>query len=371
MKVYLSIDAAGLETKPQATYEIVKVRKRTVEGWRRLEVREAASLIGEEGYTAIPGKMEGGMKAENCKAMQVFMLDFDDGVCYKEIERKCQDIGLTIAFAYHTFNSTEEKERFRVAFVHESLIEDPFLIKTALLMLKSIFPECDKQCSNLDRMFYGGKGLICLNDDAPFALVQLLLPFLQSLDTNKNLTRNIREFSGKNHIALFNRALAMGDGSFYQDIMEDDGKRDPATIHIIGGTPFPSFCVIESVARGEDLHQSKSRMQEQKNLDIDNLTGCRLLDDFLLGEVVGHDERFVILTNLMKIKGGTKLFYEVMQEFYEQESVEKWKGYHHYMKAYRPKRCSGEFCPYIHHVSMRERSLRRWQGTGRYIAKTI
>lgn len=346
MEVYLNIDTEGRKTKPQARCEIVKVRKRTAGGWRRLELREAARLIGEEGYTAIPGKMAGGMRAENCKAMQVFMLDFDDGINYREVEKKCQEIGLPISFAYHTFSSTEEKERFRVAFVHESLIEDPFLIKTALLMLKSIFPECDRQCSNPDRMFYGGRGLICLNEEAPFAMVQLLLPFLQSLDKDKNYTRNVRAFSGESHIALFDRALAMGDSSFYQDIIEDDGKRNPATIHIIGETPFPSFCVIESVAKGEDLHHGKRRTQEQRNLDVDNLTGCQMLDDFLSGEETGHDQRFVILTNLMRIKGGMKLFYEVMQEFYEQESVEKWQGYRRYMKAYRPKRCSGEFCPY-------------------------
>lgn len=87
------------------------------------------------------------------------------------------------------------------------------------------------------------------------------------------------------------------------------------------------------------MHQGKSRRQEQKNLDVDNLTGCRLLDDFLSGEETSHDQRFVILTNLMRIKGGTKLFYEAMQEFYDQESIEKWQGYRHYMKEYRPKRC--------------------------------
>lgn len=346
MKVYLSIDTMGRETKPQKGKEIVETRTRTAKGWRRLEVREAARLMGEEGYTVIPGKMVDGMKAANCMAMQVFMVDFDDGISYREIEQKCQDIGLPITFAYHTFSSTEEKERFRVAFVHESLIEDPFIIKTALQMLKSIFPECDASCSNPDRMFYGGKGLICLNEDAPFAMVQLLHSLFQSLDKDKNYTRNIREFSRNNHIALFNKGLAMGDNSFYQDILKDDGKRDPATIHIIGEPTFPSFCVVESVKTGEDLHQGKRRRQGQKNLDLTDLTGCQLLDDFLSGEEVSHDQRFVILTNLLRIKGGMKRFFETMQEFYEQESIEKWKGYRHYMKGYNPQRCSGEFCPY-------------------------
>ncbi len=348
MEVYLSIDTAGRETKPQATYEIVRIRKQTVKGWRRLEVGEAASLIGEKGYTVIPGKMVDGMKAENCKAMQVFMVDFDDGIGYQEIAHRCQEIGLPITFAYHTFSSSEEKERFRIAFVHRTLIEDPFIIRIALKMLKSIFPECDSNCSNPDRMFYGGKELICLHEDATFAMVQLQIPFFQSLDKDKNFTRNIREFSGKNKIALLKKGLAMGDSSFYQDILKDDGKREPATIHIIGEPPFPSFCVIESVKKGEDLHHGKRRRQEQKNLDLTDMTGCQLLDDFFSGKVVSHDQRFAILTNLLRIKGGMKRFFEVMQEYYEQESIEKWKGYRHYMKEYNPKRCTGEFCPYYH-----------------------
>ena len=63
MEVYLSIDEVGLEKNPQAGYEIVGVRKRTAKGWRQLEVSEAARLIGEKGYTVIPGKMAGGLKA--------------------------------------------------------------------------------------------------------------------------------------------------------------------------------------------------------------------------------------------------------------------------------------------------------------------
>ena len=40
-------------------------------------------------------------------------------------------------------------------------------------MLTKIFPECDGQCKNPDRMFFGGKELIYVNSEARIALVQL------------------------------------------------------------------------------------------------------------------------------------------------------------------------------------------------------
>ncbi len=52
------------------------------------------------------------------------MLDFDNGISFEEIRGQCEKIGLPISFAYHTFSSSEEKEKFRVVFVHDTLIED-------------------------------------------------------------------------------------------------------------------------------------------------------------------------------------------------------------------------------------------------------
>ena len=342
MKVYLSIDDIGLEKKPQDKYEIVGTRKRTANGWQEIEVDQAADLIGNRGHAAIPGHMVGGTKAVNCKAMQIFMLDFDEGISFKVIKGRCDDMRLPIAFAYHTFSSSEQKEKFRIAFVHETLIEDPYIIGLAISMLVRIFPECDSNCSNPDRMFFGGKELIWFDGDAHFALVQLILPFYSALDENKNFNRNINSFAKKFRIVQYNKRLAIGDSSFFKDFQEYDGNKDSLIIHKIGQSDFPSFCVIE----GKVLHQSIRCRIERKNLEIRKEMGCRLLDDFISGIEVEHDPRFVILTNLMQINGGTKYFFEILEKFYETDSVEKWKNDVYHMKGYKPQRCSGQFCPY-------------------------
>ncbi len=122
MKVFLSIDNIGLAEKPQEN-QIVKAKKRAVGGWQEIEIKEAADLIGNKGHAAVPGHMAGGLKAENCRAMQVFMLDFDDGISFMDIRSRCEETGIPISFAYHTYSSDENRERFRVVFVHEFLIE--------------------------------------------------------------------------------------------------------------------------------------------------------------------------------------------------------------------------------------------------------
>lgn len=342
MEVYLSIDEFGQNQKPQNGYEISKAKKRASNNWQKIEIRKAAELIGNKGHAAVPGYMEGGLKAENCKAMQVFMMDFDDGISFREIKSRCDEMRLPIAFAYHTFSSSAHKEKFRIAFVHESLIDDPYIIRIAIYMLIRIFPECDSACCNPDRMFFGGKGLIWLDEDAHFALVQLIPPFYNALDTNKNFSRNIDSFAKKFRIAQYNNRLAMGDSSFFKDFEEYDGNKDFLIIHKIGQSDFPSYCVIE----GKRLHQSIRCRIEKRKVEIGKGKGCRLLDDFVSGIEVEHDQRFLILTNLMQISGGVHYFFHIMEKFYETDSVEKWEKDIYHMKGYSPQRCTGEICPY-------------------------
>lgn len=342
MEVYLSMDKERLDKKPKEGLAIAEVKRRTAIGWQKIGICEAADLIGEKGHAVIPGHMEGGIKAKNCTAMQVFMLDFDCGVSFREIRSRCEEAGIPISFAYHTYSSSKEEERFRVAFVHTTLIEDSYIIKVVLFMLYKIFPECDSACKNIDRLFFGGKKLIYLDEDAHFALVQLLHPFFNALNEGENLNRNFRKFCSKMEILMINNRPAMGDVSFFQDFLKNDGNRDSANIHIIRESGFPSFCIIQ----GSELHQSIRRRQEKRKLGVKETSNCQLLNDFNSGVELSHNERFLILTNLLQISGGKKHFFEIMDECYEQETTKKWEEDVLYMKGYGPQGCSEEVCPY-------------------------
>ena len=346
MNAWMAVDGMFYKMKPQDTYEFDKIKERTRHRWAYMNIASVAKLVGEEGHAFLSGHLVNGKKADDCTGMQVFGLDFDTGISFSEIQERCRRINLPITFAYYTFNSSKTQERFRVVFVHETLIEDKFIIKLAVQMFHKIFPECDKNCTNLDRLFLGGKELIYCDENATFALVQLLSLFNKSIDVNKNYKRNLQSFCRKQNILMINNRAAMGDGNILAMLDENDDFMESAIIHIIGDATKTSFFVIER----RSVHQSNIRQEKrkQKRIDIPSVdSGCRLLDDFMNGEMLEHNERFMIASNLRYIKGGEKKFLDVLEQYYDSGTVEKWTKDLKYMCDYKPMRCSADICPYF------------------------
>lgn len=345
MNVWMAIDKKSYSQKPKNNYEFNEIRKRTRENWKSVNLTEAAVLIGNEGHALLPGHLVGGNSASNCVGMQIFGLDFDDGITFEEIQERCKRYQLPIAFAYHTFSSSEKQERFRVVFVHETLIEDMFIVKIAMQMFHKLFPESDKNCTDLSRLYLGGKELIYCDETAAFALVQLLPLFHKALDGNQHYKRNLEQFCSKQKILMIHSKAAMGDGNVLATLVENGDFMDSAIIHIIGETTKTPFFVIERGKHQSNIRQAKMK---QKRIDISmENSGCQLLDDFLSGIEVNHQEKYIIITNLRHINGGEKIFLETLEKYYDEETLEKWKTALKYMCGYKPMRCSADVCPYF------------------------
>lgn len=344
MKVKVSIDNEPFTKKPSGR-QIGMIKKRMEWCWREMDLEELADLNGNRGHTITPAHLEGGVSAKNCTAMQLFVLDFDDGYTFAELKRKCDAIGLKITYAYHTFSSTEEKEKFRAVFVCEELVEDKFIIETVLKMLDKIFPECDHSCKNPDRMFFGGKGLFYFDESARLALVQLTPPLLESFDKGKHFAERMKEFAGSARVLFLNGHLAMGKMEDKDMIIGE--KMDSAVIHITGQSTNSPFFIAERTR--EALYQCKTCQKEKvRKIDIwGGNTPCRLYNDFREGKWLAHDKRFCIFTNLMYINGGRKYFLELTREIYGEGTCGEWEKRQKYYKGYHPQRCSPECCPYF------------------------
>ncbi len=339
MKVYVSLDEESYNRKPK---NIVRVKYSAAKGWQEIDLRNLADLVGNHGHAIIPGHLVGGIGAKNCTAMQVFALDFDHGSSFQEIKRKCDSLELPIAFAYHTYSSFEKEERFRVVFVHETLIEDEFVIKIVLAMLHKIFPEGDSACKNPDRLFLGGKELIYVDENARLALVQLLIPFYEAMSRGESRKRNIYNFCRKYKIFRFNDMAAMDLMEHLSLYGEIAGIMERAIIHTIGESTNPAFFILES----KDLHQSLTYKAKKRRLSVEGECSCQLLNDFNDGRVLEHNACFALLTNLRHVVGGQKHFFEILELHYDRAIYEKWKKDIRYMTDYYPQRCSEEFCPY-------------------------
>lgn len=172
MRVKVSVDNQSYLEKPETL--IPKIKRRTASLWQEIEIEELGNLVGNKGHAMIPAKLEEGISAKNCMGMQIFALDFDEGITFQEVMEKCKRYHIPISFAYHTYSSSKSEERFRVVFTYSTMIEDSFSAKIILAILHKIFPESDSACKNLDRLFLGGKKLIYMDKDAHIALVYLL-----------------------------------------------------------------------------------------------------------------------------------------------------------------------------------------------------
>lgn len=344
MKVKVSIDNEPFTKKPSG-YQIGMIKKRMGQCWREMDLEKLADLNGNRGHTITPAHLEGGVSAKNCTAMQLFVLDFDGGYTFAELKRKCDAIGLKITYAYHTFSSTEEKEKFRAVFVCEELVEDKFIIETVLKMLYKIFPECDHSCINPDRMFFGGKGLFYFDASARLALVQLIPPLLESFDKGKHFAERMKDFASSAKVLFLNGHLAMGKMEDKDMIIGE--KMDSAVIHMTGQSTNSPFFIAERTS--EALYQCKTcRKEKVRKIDIwGGNTPCRLYNDFREGKWLAHDKRFCIFTNLMYINGGRKYFLELTREIYGEGTYGEWEKRQKYYKGYHPQRCSPECCPYF------------------------
>lgn len=123
------------------------------------------------GYTIQPGvtpfsersrKMgRKGTAADDFTEQTVFMEDIDNEqedvprITPAQVIEALSVYHLRIAFAYPTFNSTPEQERFRFAVVSDEPINDKHERDRIQAAFIKLFPQADPECANADRIFFG------------------------------------------------------------------------------------------------------------------------------------------------------------------------------------------------------------------------
>lgn len=133
------------------------------------------------GITYTPGVLSGGSKAENWTCQQIFCIDIDNEdkqspkgekrqsknpLDVEEALKRCESWDILPALIYETFSSKPEWLKFRIVFISSEIITDGSQRDFIQLGLQEIFPECDSSCKNRDRLFFGGKNTLYINENA-------------------------------------------------------------------------------------------------------------------------------------------------------------------------------------------------------------
>ena len=311
------------------------------------EPEQLGNLIGNQGCTFCPAVFKNGeRKKDDFREMELFVLDFDEGTPYRVIRERAEQYGISICFSYHTFSSSRENERFRVVFRHICPVKDAQAAKIILFMLAELFPECDRSCIDVSRMFLGGKGVIELGYGT-FNIEELAMSVQLKIkkQSGNNFSRDLKKFARSAGIAMNGSSLAVIDvlkvgeteeftaQPIYIDIGRDADSSKMGCFHeILYRVYLASF------------HQPLIRQSEEKICKVSHLEDrgciCKLLSDFLNQVDIGHAGRFLLMCNLRFIKGGEKLFLNQIRK--NGNAFDNWKIAWGYVKDnhYKPVKCT-------------------------------
>lgn len=326
------------------------IRKRAADNWKEMGLSEFADLVGNQGYAFVPGKLENGYRSDCCVEQQVFALDFDSGITLQTVKERCEAYSLSETIIYHTLSHRDHgNERFRVLFITEQPVQDSFVIKAIICMLLWIFPEADKACKDLARIFLGGRELVFYNEDARVSLVYLLDAFRKSLGRNGHYRRNAESFARDTGVMLW-KEIPMVMHKHEIDGIFGEKRAVDFNIYRAYALNSPIFFVKNDPYI--KLHQSDTCVgrpeKTGRRLNLNDVSEkCRLLEEFYSGTELSHEIKFCIARSLLYIKGGKTKFLETILKNDGRKKHEKWIYDLKVMNRleYKPSTCK-TFCPY-------------------------
>jgi len=376
--IELSMDIMPYKSKPSGS-EIGEISNRIAKRKTTIntpnEIKEIVKLISRQGYTFCPATFRNGKRnQDNFKQMQLIALDFDSGISLNEVLDRSKEYNLPVLFAYETLTSVNQN-KFRVVFQNDTPIIDKRLANITLNALMTIFPEADKTCEDIAKMFFGGKNLLYFDGSLPAINTETLLMNM-TIHLNKergdsHYKQHVYNFAKKHGIRLNNKGLL--DISIKKCPTEysgtsipigKNGKNSPNAIllRIANGEKLPNLstkdnscccihlddgCTRFSVGEKRDKNHSEYRSSVLKDIS----GGCRLFREFEFGgRKLEHDELFGISTNIIHIETGIKVFRDILSRnpnFYTKTKQDNWNYYLKYIKDmnYAMKKCSN-YCPY-------------------------
>src|SRR5680860_131240 len=381
LKINLSLDIKSFTKKPdkEAT---VKISNRIASKLTNLELEKLPRVVGDLGVSWCPGTFsEGKRRIANFNSQQIFGLDFDDGITWEEVKSRADKYRLPIVFAYETFSSIN-RSKFRVVLCNDIEITDARSARVIQIALMEIFPECDPACKDCSRLFFGGKGLIFVNENinvATFNISNLMLSLVEYYkDTdcgNNNVSRKIKQYAENVGIELKNGLprIEIIDEEYISKSKNDVLGATPIIYNIIGNAPETSksyYAVYltekikkakviktkegnEEVIIYEAINIKTGKRDLLRNFDFSDLMdSCQLFSEFAKGDRwCYHNELWAMATNLCQIKGGGDSFIRVItnefNEKYESYREKDWGYYVNYIQKqdYFPQQCVN-FCPY-------------------------
>jgi hypothetical protein len=252
-------------------------------------VNEIATIVQQPyGYTWSGGSFNGLVKDDTWISQSVIGLDFDNKdttIRPEDVVKRIEEYGITPQVWYQTFSSTDQLLKFRMMLLLDESITDPNHHQHVMKGLKSFYPEADQSCFNRARYFFAGTKSEVISQD-PISTQKLTeLASIQGISVDKGRTRSIAPFKGCSWDVGEEEKIGEKTEKLY-----DNNKSG-------GNSP---------------------KVKEEKPLRVnweEARKKVRILDEFMNGKWLYHNELRGLATNLLKAEGGRKLINETMEKY--------------------------------------------------------
>ncbi|MFC2119130.1 hypothetical protein ACFLSY_10850 [Bacteroidota bacterium] len=267
----------------------------TVTGWT---INDFSKYVSPPfSYTWSAGLFNGTRSNASWKEQSVFALDFDKNTPHiDDILSRCKEYNLSPQLYYETFSHTTKKPRYRVVFFLDKPITERKLFKHIIMALFKIFPEADQSCKDESRYFFGGVSSTVLHS-GPISQDQ----FMESID----ISSRTNDSGSMRSIPFYSDYHSRKKDASKPDILNNKNKIIDFEANGSGGnSPKGNDPPPTSITRGKqkiDINQARQKI--------------RILDEFLNGTWMHHNQLLGLATNLIHIEGGSKLMKNTMLRF--------------------------------------------------------
>ena len=288
-KYQITINPTPLKSKPLKSDNSIGIIYNNLNLVTGLTTNEISTIVQQPyGYTWSGGVYNGPVLNKNWESQSVIGLDFDnkETIIYpEEVIRRLENYSITPQIWYNTFSSTDKLLKFRMMLLLDDSIVDSNHYEVVMKGLKTIFPEADPKCFRKGGFFFAGTKSEIISQEPINTLKLSEHLSLELITKDLGRTRKLAPLKG------CSLGLVGEKGNNQYSNNKKDGNS-------------PNYNSVNTEGR------------EPLKIDWDEARKkVRILDEFLNGKWLSHDQLFGLVTNLIKFEGGRKLMKETMTKF--------------------------------------------------------
>lgn len=292
IKYEITIDPRKWRSKPNEEEKKSITRNLIIQ--TGITINQFSQMVSAPQSHTWSGGIFKGYRSNNSWVKQcVFALDFDDGkITIDEVYSRFKELGTIPQLWYSTFSDSGKLRKFRVVIFLDAPVTDIRIHKLIHESLFSLFPEVDDVCKDASRYFFGGKEstVVHKNPVSASEFIDALSIQMYSMDS-----KSFRK------IPL--------ESSYYSGLKS--AQKPPFLYNMYRNDQIWAECSTTPPTSVQGGKKVRIEIESARKK-------IKILDEFLDGTWLFHEQLFGLATNLIYVEGGYQLMKNTMEKYNEE-----------------------------------------------------